>query len=60
MIHSEYIINGNTTLMEALEIMDKRDRKLLLICDQDRFLGLISIGDIQRAILAKKTCLFRL
>lgn len=27
MIHSEYIINGNTTLMEALEIMDKRDRK---------------------------------
>ena len=54
MVHSEYIISGKTTLMEALEIMDQRDRKLLLICDGDRFLGLISIGDIQRAILAKK------
>ena len=58
MVNSEYIIHGKTTLMEALEIMDKRDRKLLLICDQDKFLGLISIGDIQRAILAKKDLSF--
>ena len=34
--------------------MDDLDRKLLIICDGNIFLGLISIGDIQRALIQKR------
>lgn len=54
MINSNQIISENVTLMEALNIMDSTERKLLIICDNDHFRGVISIGDIQRALLAKK------
>ena len=53
MIRADMIINGNVSLMEALGIMDKNDRKLLIICDEGLFKGVISIGDIQRALLGK-------
>jgi dTDP-glucose pyrophosphorylase len=39
--------------MEALSVMDRNNRKLLVICDGDCFKGVVSIGDIQRAILKK-------
>ena len=34
--------------------MDQTNRKLLIVCDNEKFLGVISIGDIQRAILNKQ------
>ena len=54
MINQEQIISKNTSLMQALDIMNRTDRKLLLICEGFHFLGLISIGDVQRALLEKK------
>ena len=38
-------------ILECLKIMDLENRKLLLIKDGDKFLSLLSIGDIQRAII---------
>lgn len=34
--------------------MDQTNRKLLLVCDGMKFIGVISIGDVQRAILNKR------
>lgn len=46
------IININNTLIRALKIMDKTGyRSLLVMNDCDLFAGILSIGDIQRAIL---------
>ncbi len=53
MINCNYVIKSNTTMMEALRIMDREQRKLLIIVDENQFMGVISIGDIQRAILNK-------
>ncbi len=50
---NDIIITPETTLFEALNIMDKIDRKLLLVLDNKKFISLISIGDIQRSILKK-------
>jgi len=45
------IISLNSTLLEALKKMDLLDRKLLIVLNRDRFFGLVSAGDIQRAII---------
>lgn len=44
-------IKSSATLQDAIEHMDKIDRKLLLVFENDRYSGLLSIGDIQRALL---------
>ncbi|MFK5982671.1 MAG: nucleotidyltransferase family protein [Flavobacteriaceae bacterium] len=44
-------IDIGVTLLVALKQMDKIDKKLLLVFDGDNFLNVLSIGDIQRAIL---------
>lgn len=44
-------ISSKENLMFALKYMDSIDKKVLIICDDKKFVGLISIGDIQRAIL---------
>lgn len=44
--------NKSTTILEAMRLMDKIDQKLLIIADELKFLGLLSVGDIQRAIIA--------
>ncbi len=55
MLNNEILIPPETTLFEALEIMDRVERKLLVICDNTmKFYGVISVGDIQRAILGKR------
>lgn len=41
------------TLMNALKLMDAIERKLLIVCDGALFIGVLSIGDIQRAIINK-------
>ena len=47
------IISKDTKLLSALKQMDKIDKKLLLVFDEDKFVNLLSIGDIQRAIINK-------
>jgi dTDP-glucose pyrophosphorylase len=47
-------IGAGDTLLMALKRMDAIDRKLLLVFDGDKFTGLLSIGDIQRAIIANR------
>ena len=44
-------IQKTCTILSALKQMDNIDRKLLVVMDKDVFLGLLSIGDIQRAII---------
>ena len=45
------IIESKATLLSALKQMDTIDRKLLLVFNKDKFINILSIGDIQRAIL---------
>jgi dTDP-glucose pyrophosphorylase len=45
-------IDKNTSILETLKRMDKEDKKLLLVTRNGQYHGLISIGDIQRAIIA--------
>lgn len=50
---SQLIISKNASLVAALNQMDKIGHKLLMIADDDKKLeGLVTIGDIQRAIIA--------
>ena len=48
----QIIISPKATIHEALKQMDSICRKLLLVLENDRFKSLLSIGDIQRAIIA--------
>lgn len=50
----ERIITPKLTLLEALKYMDVLDKKLLIIEQNGKFLGLLSVGDIQRAIIQNK------
>lgn len=47
-------IDVNYTLAEALKTMDKSNVKLLLVLNKSKLISLLSIGDIQRAILNGK------
>jgi CBS domain-containing protein len=45
----------NTSVINALKKMDAIDRKLLIIIDEEEhFVGILSAGDIQRAIIQNK------
>lgn len=44
-------IAHSATILEALKKMDALDKKLLIVLDNECFAGLLSIGDIQRAII---------
>ncbi len=44
-------INFNATLLRALKQMDTIDKKLLLVFRDNQFVNILSVGDIQRAIL---------
>ncbi len=47
-------IEPGKSLLDALKKMDALDKKLLIIVEKDLFRGLLSIGDIQRAIIKNK------
>lgn len=47
-------VSPNTTLKEALKLMDKTSYKVLMILENNIFNGLITIGDVQRTIIANK------
>lgn len=46
-------IDCQSTIIQAIQQMDIINRKLLIVNKQNSFLGILSIGDIQRAILNK-------
>jgi len=51
MIEKKIFINKATTIISALKMMDELKRKLLIVGSPNSFKGLISIGDLQRAII---------
>lgn len=53
--YNDFSIDFNKTLIDALKLMDKCDHKLLIVTKSSLFAGLISIGDIQRAIIQNKS-----
>lgn len=53
-IFKNRVIADTITLLEALKKMDALDKKLLLVLKGDSFVGLLSAGDIQRAIIQNK------
>ena len=51
----ERSIKYDTTLLEAFKKMDDLDKKLLVVLKENKFFGLLSAGDIQRAIIQNKS-----
>jgi dTDP-glucose pyrophosphorylase len=49
------IISKSESILEGLKKMDSLDRKSLIVIDKDKFFGLVSAGDIQRAIIQNKS-----
>jgi dTDP-glucose pyrophosphorylase len=47
-------IDSHKNLMDALKQMDSLEKKLLIVIDKDDYKGLLSAGDIQRAIIKNK------
>lgn len=45
------IIEGNSSIISVLKKMDTESVKLLFVFENDKFDGIITIGDIQRAII---------
>jgi CBS domain-containing protein len=41
----------SSNILQALKKMDAVNKKLLLVFDADAFIGVLSIGDIQKAII---------
>lgn len=48
---SSLVVDPATSLLQAIKRMDDVGCKLLLVMHAERFVGLVSIGDIQRAII---------
>jgi len=49
--YSQIRCPSTITLMECLKLMDQRRRKLFIVFEGDEYLSMVSIGDIQRAII---------
>ena len=50
----KHVISSAESMQSAMKLMDELDSKLLIVIDEDRFHSLLSIGDIQRAIISGK------
>ena len=46
------MIDDGATLIDALQQMDKASSKLLIVTREQKFYSLVSIGDLQRAMIA--------
>lgn len=56
MIDNSLLLLPETSLLSAFEQMDKTGRRLLIVADsKNKYIGVISVGDIQRAILNKQS-----
>ncbi|HSV88423.1 MAG TPA: sugar phosphate nucleotidyltransferase [Bacteroidales bacterium] len=53
MNHADYnfIISSNISILQAMKYMDEIMRKLLIVEKENKFIGLLTLGDIQRAII---------
>jgi len=49
--YSDLIVNKKDTILSVLKKMDRSQRKLMIVLSGDKFESVISIGDIQRAII---------
>jgi len=49
------IIKSDKNLLDALKQMDALEKKLLIVVDKNEYRGLLSAGDIQRAIIKNKS-----
>lgn len=47
------IINADTSIIQTMKMMDNEKTKSFLVFDKDRFIGIITNGDLQRAIIDK-------
>ncbi|MDP3150334.1 MAG: nucleotidyltransferase family protein [Ignavibacteria bacterium] len=47
----DVIVDSSDSILFVLKKMDEVNRKLLIVMEEKRFLSIISIGDIQRAII---------
>lgn len=45
------IIQGSSSIIDCLKKMDFLKVKLLFVFEKDRYIGLVSIGDLQRALI---------
>ena len=52
LIIQQRIIQCDYSILQSLKKMDEVNKKLLLVFDHDSFIGVLSIGDIQKAIIA--------
>lgn len=50
-------IPADSSILYALKYMDKLGRKLLMVTENNKYSGLLSIGDIQRAIIKNSNLL---
>ena len=51
---SNISIDYKSSIMQSLKMMDTQKVKLLFVFSEDKFRGLLTIGDIQRAIIADR------
>ncbi len=52
MIYKELSISKDSSLIEVLRMMDRVHHKMLLVFDVEKFYSIVTIGEIQRAIIA--------
>jgi len=48
---NQLVVDVHASILEVLKIMDSTYRKLLIVNENNTFKGVVSIGDIQRALL---------
>lgn len=51
MNYGEFSIQKKSTILQALQQMDSARHKMLLVFDEEKFYSIITIGEIQRAII---------
>lgn len=47
-------VTAKSTIIQTMKLMDDRRTKSLLVFDNEQFIGMITNGDLQRAIIANK------
>ena len=45
------LVSPSLIIIDALKLMDEQNCKLLIVMDDNKFLSVLSLGDIQRAII---------
>jgi dTDP-glucose pyrophosphorylase len=53
-MYKNRVIDVKSSLLDALKKMDELAKKLLIVIDNNSYIGLLSVGDIQRAIISNK------